>query len=352
MKHVHLPLTPEWLLWPEPWIWALLLLLLLPLMWSLWLRPRRQTVIRFSGLADLRQAGGGVSRRLRLLLPILRTAALACLIVAVARPQRADESSRMFAEGIAIQMVIDTSSSMRDVDLSPPGKYLTRLDVVKQVFRRFVEGDPASDLPGRPNDLVGMIRFAHYPDAVCPLTLDHDNLSEVLDKTKLVETRDEDGTAIGDGLALAVERLKELKRTTGSGDQIVITSRVIILLTDGENNTGEIEPRKAGDLAATYGIRVYTILAGTGQHDMFFRRPVDDRDLRYIAQVSGGQYFRAQDEKSLEEIYSEIDKLERTKVEERRFVRWGELSHGWLVAAFACIALMTSLDATRLRKIP
>jgi Ca-activated chloride channel homolog len=333
--------------------WFLLALLLLPLLWFLWLRARRQTVIRFSGLADLRRAGGGLTRRFRMILPILRTAALACLIVAAARPQKADESSRMFAEGIAIQMVVDTSSSMTDVDLSPPGKYLTRLDVVKNVFRKFVEGDSGSGLPGRPNDLVGMIRFARFPDAVCPLTLDHKNLDEVLDKTKIVEQREEDGTAIGDGLALAVERLKELKRTTGSGDQIVITSRAIILLTDGENNAGEIEPQKAGDLAATYGIKVYTILAGTGQRAAFgYRLPVDDRDLRYIAQTTGGKHFRAQDEKSLEDIYAEIDQLERTKVEERRFVRWGELSQWWLAAAFVCIGLQTFLDATRLRKIP
>ena len=332
--------------------WFLLALLLLPLLWFFWLRPRQRPVIRFSGLADLRQAGGGAARRLRLILPILRTAALVCLIVAAARPQRADESSRTFAEGIAIQMVVDTSSSMTDVDLSPPGKFLTRLDIVKNVFREFVEGNPDSDLPGRPNDLVGMIRFARYPDAVCPLTLDHKNLAEVLKETKIVDRQDEDGTAIGDGLALAVERLKELKRTTGSGDQIIITSRIIILLTDGEDNASEIPPEKAGDLAATYGIKVYTILAGTGQRQAFYRRPVDDRTLRSIAKVTGGKSFRAQDEKSLQEIYAEIDQLERTKVEERRFIRWGELSQGWLAAAFVCIGLQTFLDATRLRKIP
>lgn len=333
--------------------WFLLTLLLLPLLWFLWLWPRRQTVIRFSGLAEFRRAGGGLTRRARLVLPILRTAALSCLIVAAARPQRADESSRVFAEGIAIQMVVDISGSMMDTDLSPPGKYWTRLDVVKEVFRKFVEGDPNSGLPGRPDDLIGMIRFARYPDAVCPLTLDHKNLIEVLNQTKIVDRRDEDGTAIGDGLALAVERLKELKRTTGSGDQIVITSRVVILLSDGENNAGEIEPRKAGDLAATFGIRAYTIMAGTGHRAAFgYRLPVDDRDLRYIAETTGGKHFHARDQKSLLDIYAEIDKLERTKVEERRFVRWGELSQWWLAAAFGCIALQTLMDATRLRKIP
>jgi len=334
--------------------WALLALALIPLLWFLWLRPRRRPVIRFSSLNELRQAGGGPARRARLILPILRTVALSCLIVAVARPQKADESSRIFAEGIAIQMVVDTSSSMRDLDLSPRGKNLTRLDVVKDVFHKFIRGDEDGDLPGRPNDLVGMIRFAGYADAVCPLTLDHDNLLDVLKHTQMVDRRDEDGTAVGDGLALAVERLKDLKRTAGSGDQITITSRIIILLTDGENNAGMVTPEQAGELAATYGVKVYTILAGTGQLAGLgaFRMPVDDRELNHIAEITGGKYFRARDENSLEEIYAEIDELERSEVEERRFVRWGELSHWWLLTAFACVGLQTFLDATRLRKIP
>lgn len=353
ITHRHLPLTPEWLQWPEPWVWALLLLLLLPLLWYLWTRPVRRPVIRFSSLAGLRLAAGTLRRRLRLILPILRTIALGCLIVAVARPQRADESSRVFAEGIAIQMVVDTSSSMYDIDLSPEDQQVTRLDVVKNVFEKFVEGDESGELPGRPNDLIGMIRFARYADAVCPLTLDHDNLMAVLGRTRIVELAEEDGTAIGDGLALAVARLKDLKRTTGSGDQITITSRVVILLTDGVNNMGLVTPEQAGELAATYGIKVYTILAGTGRRDAIGRHiPVDDRDLRHIADVSGGRFFHARDEGSLERIYAEIDELERTKVEERRFVRWGELSHWLLVTAFACLGLQTLLDSTWLRKIP
>jgi len=361
MTHRHLPFTPDWLLWPEPWVLTLLLVLLVPLLWFLWLRTSRRAVIRFSSLACLRAVGSVWPRRLRLILPMLRTLALVCLIVAVARPQRPDESSQVFAEGIAIQMVVDTSSSMRDTDLSPPDRELTRLDVVKDVFRRFVEGD--RELPGRPNDLIGMIKFAAYADSVCPLTLDHDALAEVLNATRTVVWQDrsgrwhgnpkEDSTAIGDGLALAVERLKDLKRTTGSGEQLTITSRVVILLTDGENNFGMITPEQAGELAATYGIKVYTILTGTGQRAAFgLRLPVDDRDLRRIAEVTGGKFYHAHDGQALERVYAEIDELERTKVEERHYVRWSELSHWWLVVAFACVGLQTFLDATRLRKIP
>ncbi len=288
---------------------------------------------------------------MRLILPALRIAAVACLIVAVARPQRADEASQVFAEGIAIQMIVDTSSSMRDIDLSPPERQMSRLDVAKEVFRRFVEGD-GRELPGRPNDLIGMIRFAMYPDSVCPLTLDHRSLMDVLDKAQIVTRHEEDMTAIGDALALGVSRLKDLKRTSGSGQQYAITSRIIVLLTDGEQNAGNLTPEEAGELAATYGIKVYTILAGTGASDGVFRRPVNAAPLQRVAELTGGRYYQARDRRALVKVYEEIDKLERTKTEERKFVHWGELSRPWLVAAFACLCAQMLLDETWLRKIP
>jgi Ca-activated chloride channel homolog len=218
------------------------------------------------------------------------------LIVAVARPQKADESSQIYAEGIAIEMVVDTSSSMNDEDLSPRGQRQTRLDVVKDVFRRFVAGD--GGLPGRPNDLIGMIRFAKFADSILPLTLDHKAVLDVLERTNVVRSQsEEDGTAIGDGLALAVERMKDLKRTSGSGEQLKINSRVIILLTDGENREGIISPRQAGELAAINGIKVYAIMAGTGAYVApgFPRQPIDTSDLKFIADATGGQFFQARD---------------------------------------------------------
>lgn len=386
---------------------VLLMLLVLPALWWLWLRPSRRAVIRFSGLSELRAAGGVASRRARLALPVLRTAALACLIVAAARPQRADESSRVFAEGIAIQMVLDTSGSMWDQDLSPPGRSMSRLDVVKDVARRFIAGDDGAS--GRKDDLIGLIRFARYADSVCPLTLDHGAVLETLasfryigedlDKEfqRAMADRDmrraqqiaerisalrleDDGTAIGDALALAVERLSDLKRTAGGGEQLAIKSRVIILLTDGENNTSGLlagpgeDPRtitreqldklltQAAEAAAANGIKVYTILAGTGEAEGFRRpdgavvitgrKPIRDAQLRRVADISGGRYFTARDAGALRKVYDEIDRLERTRTEERRFVRWGELSRPWLLTALACVALQTLLEATRMRKIP
>ncbi len=357
MNHVHLPFTPDWLWWPYPWVWTLALLMLVPVLWVLWLHPRRRPVIRYSSLHTLRQAGGAWRRHARLLLPLLRTAALVGLIVAAARPQVPNESRRVLVEGIAIQMVLDVSGSMADVDLSPRGQQQTRLDVVKDVFRRFVTGD--DELPGRPNDLIGMIRFARYPDSVCPLTLDHDTLLDVLAATEIPMDRfgrvkeEANQTAIGDGLALAVERLKDLKRTTGSGDQLIINSRVAILLTDGENNTGMVTPEQAGELAALHGIKVYTILAGTGQNIGFGRRlPVNDADLKQIANVTGGRHFTATNRDALEAVYEQIDELERTRTEEHRYVEWGELAGPWMMLAFACLGVQTLLDATVLRKIP
>lgn len=336
--------------WRFLYPWVFVVLALLPLAWWIWLRPAWRTAVRYSAIRLASPSAGRWAARLRLILPILRTLSLMALIVAVARPQKGDTPTRIFSEGIAIQMVVDTSSSMDDYDLAPPGTRKNRLDVVKDVFRRFVVG--GDGLPGRSNDLIGMIRFAQYADSICPLTLDHDALLNVLDSVDIVRVRSEDGTAIGDGLALAVERMKDLKRVTGVGEQLQIKSRVIILLTDGENNAGHILPVRAGELAATYGIKVYTILAGTGQRIVIGRMPVDDSDLRQIAEMTGGQFFHAQSEGALQSIYDHIDALERTRVEERRYEAWAELFEPFVLAAFVATCLQMALDATRLRKIP
>lgn len=353
MTQVHLPFTPEWLLWPQPWVWALVGIPLLGLLWPLWLRPQRRAALRYSAVGELRGAAGRWPRRWQLLLPALRTGALACLLVAVARPQIADESSRQYAEGVAIQMVVDTSSSMEDDDLATGGRRQTRLDVVKDVFRRFVAGDPDDGLPGRKNDLIGMIRFARFADSVAPLTLDHKVLLDALETVQLVPPNSpENGTAIGDGLALAVERLRNLTRTAGSGEQLTIRSRIAILLTDGENNLGEVTPEQAGELAATHKIKVYTIMAGTGARQGWRRMPVDDSVLRRIAEVTGGKHYAARDAAALEGVYREIDALERTKIEERHYLRFGDLGGPWLLAAFVLVCVQMFADATWLRRIP
>ncbi len=356
MSHVHLPLTPTWLLWPQPWVWVLLLFLVLPLLWRRLLSRRRRVALRYSDLSTVRAVAPRWQRYTRYVLPLLRIVALAGLIIAAARPQVAEESHATIVDGVALEMVIDTSWSMHDTDLSPANERVSRLEMVKRIFRQFVAG--GDDLPGRPNDLIGIIRFATYADGVCPLTLDRDALLQTLDDVQIPTDRfgqpldDARNTAIGDGLALAVERLKDLRRTTGTGREFSIRSRAIVLLTDGENNTGRITPREAGELAALFGIRVYTILAGTGQNLGPRRLPVNDSDLRWIAAVTGGRHFHATDRATLEEVYREIDALEPSHVEEQRYVTWHDLAGGWLVLAFTMLTLHALLDATWLRRLP
>lgn len=338
--------------------WLLALLALLPLLAWLWSRRSWRPVIRFSGLDELRAARRAHSERARLILPVLRLAALACLIVAAARPQQSDRSIQTFVEGIAIQMVVDTSPSMEDNDLSPRGSSVSRLGVVKEVFKRFVIGDSELGLAGRPNDLIGMVRFARYADSICPLTLDHAALLKVLDATNVVALREEMGTAYGEGLALAVERLRDVQRVGEQNGQVRVQSRIAILLTDGEENisrapgSNAITPEQAGELAAKYGIKVYTILAATGEQTPLGRRPLDDRELRQIADVTRGKFFHARDVRGLLEIYRSIDELERTRVQELSYVAWDELARPWLIAALGCLAGQMLLGATRMRKIP
>ncbi|MBK8915849.1 MAG: VWA domain-containing protein [Phycisphaerales bacterium] len=421
-SHLHLPLTPHWLLWPQPWVWLLLLLPLLPLVWWWLRRPNRQRTFRLPGVSVLAAAPGAWRGRLIGVLPVLRVAALAALVVAAARPQRVNESSVTYAEGVAIQFVLDVSGSMGVPDLDRQSRR-SRLEVAKDVFLRFVTGD-GRDLAGRPNDLVGVITFARYADHVCPLTLDRDALlkltrpiatiaeqhdraqrefgelvqraypanpdglyREMLRRGLLSTERPlnpgqlesfagqvgvsesdlramigayarweqlarEDGTAIGDGLALAVERLRDLRRATGSNTELTISSRVVVLLTDGENNAGNVSPKEAAELAALHGIRVYSVLVGREESERGgaagFARAAET--LTEVAELSGGRFFRARDPRSLANIYAEIDRLERTRVEERSFIQMGELSAPFLLAALLCLGAQSLLGATWLRK--
>jgi Ca-activated chloride channel family protein len=256
---------------------------------------------------------------------LLALATLA-LVVALAGPRIGERNSRVNREGIAIMMVIDRSGSMRALDLSTEDEERTRLDAVKQVFEEFVLGGDGLD--GRPDDAIGLVAFAGYADTGCPLTLDHDALVGVARTIEIVEDRAEDGTAIGDGLGLAIERLR--KSTA--------RSRVAVLLTDGVNNSGDESPLGAADLASSQGIKVYTIGAGTTgvapvrSRDPFTGRSVlrpmpveiDEVTLREIARRTGGQYFRATDAEGLRDVYREIDRLERTKITEERWREYDE----------------------------
>ena len=352
----------------------ILLVLLLPLVWWRWARRSPHSAVRFSSVAWLKRHGGSLRTKARHLLPILRTLAVGLLVVCLARPQKGNEETRILSEGIAIQMVVDRSSSMQAMDFTVGGMPTDRLAAVKDVFRKFVLGE--EDLGGRPDDLIGMVSFARYADGSCPLTLDHSFLVQTLDQVDIVQERAEDGTAIGDAVALAVERLRDLDRRRDVVEANRVKGKVIILLTDGENNAGDISPEKAAELANTYGIKMYTIGAGTSGfapvpvQDPFgnvrmqpMRVTVDEATLKKMAAITSGRFWRATDTNSLQEIYAEIDKLEKTETEEKRYKQYAELATEGvklgsiplppiLAVVFGLMAIEVLLANTALRKVP
>ena len=270
---------------------------------------------------------------------ILRMLALALLIMVLARPQTTDSWQNSEMEGIDIMLAIDVSTSMLAEDLKP-----NRLEAAKQVAAEFING--------RPNDNIGITLFAGESFTQCPLTVDHTVLLNLIKDVQcgLIE----DGTAIGMGIANAVSRLKESKAK----------SKVVITLTDGTNNRGDISPLTAAEIAKSFGIRVYTIGVGTngmapypyqvGGTVQYVNLPVeiDEKMLSEIASITQGNYFRATSNSKLEEVYQEIDKLEKTKLNVRQFSKRDEKYEWFALAALFCILLEVLLRNTILKKIP
>lgn len=356
-------------------IMFLTLLALLPLIWWRWLSQRSRGVVRFSSLAPLRRQGATWAVRARHIIPILRTLAVGLLIIALARPQKGDEETEIIAEGIAIQMLVDRSSSMLAEDFQINQKRVNRLTAVKSVAREFILGNDEDDLKGRPNDLIGMIAFAGYADGICPTTLDHDHLINTMNQVRIAEGRSEDGTAIGDALALGVERMTELDRRREAAQTNRVKSKVLVLLTDGEQTSGDLTPKQGAELAKAKDVKVYTIGVGTeGMAPMPVQRlgqtfiqnvpvSIDEATLKMVADVTGGEYFRAKDTESLRKIYSRIDELERTETQERRYLQHAEMATtsvhlgGWtmppiLPVVIGLLSLEVLLANTRFRRIP
>jgi Ca-activated chloride channel family protein len=354
----------------------LIALLLVPAIWWAWLAGGRRPKVCFSGLSRLKRNGEGWSLRARHILPVLRSLAVVLLVLSLARPQKADEETRVTTEGIAIQLVVDRSGSMDQEDFVIDDQEHTRsrLQAVKDVVEAFVGGD-GKELEGRPNDLIGMIAFARWPDTECPLTRDHSHLIRALRKIETPKTREESFTAIGDALLLATERIKDVGRRFQQNTALKIKSRVIILLTDGEQNAGKYEPIQAAEAAAALGVKVYTIGAAPEFQERtmggFMFQPqkvkvpveVDEQTLMKVAEMTGGKYFRAKDRDSLKEIYAEIDRLERSVVDQSKYYQYEELAYKWiklgavrlpppLMAALSLLALEAVLANTRFRRIP
>jgi Ca-activated chloride channel family protein len=333
--------------------YALLGLLLLP---GLLVLQRRQqpSAISFPAIQELAALPPSMMTRLRRLLPWLRAVVLILVMVALARPQQGLQVTKLYSEGIAIVAVVDISGSMRALDLTLNGQQQNRLEVVKHTFRHFVRGGNA-ELRGRGGDMIGMVTFARYADSISPLTLDHDTLLALLDQVQIVSLTEEDGTAIGEAIALGIERLRDAKAT----------SKVMILLTDGANNAGETEPIEAAKIAQAMGIKIYTIGTGTrgvapvpvrtaDGHTVLQRMRVfiDERTLTDIAKTTGGRYFRATDTHALQEIYGEINRLEKSANVLEHYQQYAERFSWFLLPALGLLLIELLLINTRLRTIP
>ena len=272
---------------------------------------------------------------------ILKVITLSMIILVLARPQSSDSWEESDIEGIDIMLATDVSTSMLAMDLKP-----NRIEAAKEMAAKFVNS--------RKNDNIGLTIFAGESFTQCPLTIDHAVMLNMLNAVKCDIALNgviEDGTAIGMGIANGVSRLKESKAK----------SKVIILLTDGSNNSGEISPEAAAEIAKEFGVRIYTIGVGTNSEtapfpygDQVVNVPVeiDETTLKKIADITNGKYFRATSKESLGEIYSEIDKLERTKLHARQFSAYEEEYHIFAIIAMLSLLLEIVLRNTVLRKIP
>ena len=347
-----------------PWVLALLVpVALLPLL-RVWV-ARARVGVGFPSV--LVPAGVKPSLRRRLLwLPLaMQLLALALLIVALARPREGLEQVLDVSHGVAIEIVVDRSGSMGAPIGAVPtgaGEEPTRLQAVKEVVERFVHGD-GSGLAGRPNDLIGLVTFARYPQTVLPLTLSHETLDGFLRGMQVVTERSQDGTAIGDALALAAARLQVAEEALSTREDYEIRSKVIILLTDGSHNAGERTPAQAGELAANWGIKVYAIGIGVGEAGRTVRtrlgtfrlpagQPVDAAGLQAIADRTGGLFRMADDAESLAAVYREIDRLEKSEVESVRYVDFRERFAPWALAALGAVVAAVLLSATVFRRAP
>ena len=333
----------------EPWL--LLLLLLAPVVFGLSYLSRGRVV--YSSLNLLPAHSASWRTRLAWLPDALLALAVVGFVVAAAGPRRGEENAKIRREGIAILCAIDISGSMMALDLSPPKKEQTRLDAVKEAFEKFVLG--GANLGGRPDDAIGLVSFARYADTRSPLTLDHANLIAAARQLQIVSDREEDGTAIGAGLALGVERLRTFKAK----------SKVLVLLTDGVQNFDEISIDAAIDEARDGKVKVYTIGAGTngmaavrvptgdgGSQLMQTQVQIDEQTLTEIADKTGGKYFRVTDNASLKSVYAQIDALERTAIEDTRFANYEQLFAAVLITALLLLVVGLLLRATLFRRVP
>jgi len=322
----------------------LLFLLILPLMVYWYLRGTRRSSgkLKYSDIGILKRIKPSLKQNLRHGLFLLRLLAFSLLIFALARPQSSSKEEEITTEGVDIVLTMDVSSSMLAEDFRPNN----RLEAAKLVAKDFIQG--------RKNDRLGMVVFAGESFTQCPLTLDYGVLLTLLEEIGVAD-KDWDGTAIGMGIVNAVNRLRDSKAI----------SKVVILLTDGVNNKGQVDPITAARIAQAYGVKIYTIGAGKrgtamypvdnaifGKQYVPMQVEIDENILREIAQITKAKYFRATNEQKLKEIYDEIGEMEQTKIEVKEFTRYEEFFVYFLGVGLLLLLIELILSNTYFKKLP
>lgn len=322
-----------------------------------------QNTISFSNIETLQRLNKSWKVSITWLPQCLKFTTLSLLLIALARPQMETESQEEKSEGIAIQLVVDISSSM-DINIDFGGEKTTRMEVAKQVIKEFVAGNETG-LNGRPNDLIGVVTFARFADTICPLTLGHEALLYITDDLTVNDRPNEDGTAYGDATALAAARLKmlEYEGEDVSDQSQDVKSKIIILLTDGENNCGRHLPLETASIAKEWGIKIYTVSLGEKRDQV--TQKVDnkiitisenltatDQLLSKMAETSGGIFRTAHDYDSLQAVYNEIDTLEKSEVKSSSFSDYKDYYLYFALAALFCTLLEVLLRTTLLRRLP
>ena len=333
------------LIWASPWAFSLLIPVFAAIGWWFWNDKKRRPTLQFSSTEFHKTVPKTIRARLKWLPSLIYAAALITAVIAMARPQRADTKIKKNVEGIDIMIVIDVSDSMAIEDLKP-----NRIEAVKEVAKQFINK--------RVSDRIGLIIFSGESYTRVPLTLDYPMLLQSLKEVD-ISPNIKMGTAIGVALANAVARLKDS----------TAKSRVIVFLTDGENNTGTIDPETALDITKGYGLKIYSIGAGVDGDsqlpiittDVFGRKvkryqpihsTVNNELLQKFADETGGKYYRAGDTKTLQNVFSDIDRLEKTKIDVNTYTKYAELYPPWLSWAVGLLILAVFLAQTIFRRVP
>ena len=323
--------------------WLLLFFLMIPYL-TIRGKGKLQATISYSSIDTLQAIRSPRVEILSILPLVLRMIAISLLVLALARPQEGHKSTEILSVGVDIMLALDTSGTMQALDFIKDEKRDTRLAMVKDVVSQFIEN--------RPNDRMGMVVFGSEAYTQCPLTLDQGILQSFLSKLDIGMAGD--STAIGSAIGIAVKRLKDLESK----------SKVIILLTDGRNNAGNLPPLQAAQTAKAFGIKIHPIAVGTygkapflvnsifGQRYVYQQVDIDEDTLKKISDLTGGQYFRATDLESLKTIYKQIDEMEKSEVKVIEHSEYTELFHYFLIPAILLLLLEVALSNTILRRIP